>query len=58
MLIYNYMVLAATFRIKNDGFAEQLRTVVREDETTQVILKEMSQRDIKKFTEKNKFLLF
>ena len=33
------MVLIVIFRIKNDVFAERLRTVIREDETTQTILK-------------------
>ena len=52
------MVLTATFRVKNNVFAEQLRTVIQEDKITQDILKEMSLRDIKGFTKKDKFLLF
>ena len=52
------MVLAATFRVENNVFTKWLRTVIREDETTQDILKEMSQGDVKKFTKKDKFLLF
>ena len=49
------MVLAATFRIKNDTFAERLRTAVGNNEITQAILKEMSQGDVKEFTKKDKF---
>ena len=52
------MVLTVTFRIKNDVFAERLRTVIQEDKTTQVILKKVGQGDIKKFAKKDKFLLF
>ena len=52
------MVLAVMFRVKNNTFAERLRTVIREDETTQNILKDMSLENIKKFIEKDKFLLF
>ena len=52
------MVLAATFRIRNNTFAEQLRSAIQENKTTQTILKKISQGDIKKFTKKNKFLLF
>ena len=46
------------FRVKNSVFAEQLRTAVREDKTTQDILKEINLRDIKGFTKKERFLLF
>ena len=52
------MVLVVTFRVENNTFAEQLQTVIREDETTQTILKKMGQGDIKEFTKKDKFLLF
>ena len=52
------MVLAATFRVKNNTFAEQLRAAVRNNKIMQAILKEVSQEDIKKFTKKDKFLLF
>ena len=52
------MVLAATFRVENNTFTKQLRTVIQEDETTQTILREISQEDIKEFTKKDKFLLF
>ena len=58
MLTYNYMVLAVTFRVKNNIFAEQLRTMIQDNETTQVILKKMSLEDIEEFTQKEKFLLF
>ena len=58
MLGYNYMVLAATFRVENDTFIEQLRTAIQEDETTQAILKEINQGDIKEFIKEDKFLLF
>ena len=50
MLTYNYMVLAITFRVKNIIFAEQLRTMIQDNETTQVILKKMSLGDIERFT--------
>ena len=36
------MVLAATFRIKNNVFAERLQAVIQEDKITQVILKKIS----------------
>ena len=52
------MVLAVTFRVKNNVFAEQLRTVIREDKITQVILKKMSLGDVEEFTKEDKFLLF
>ena len=52
------MVLAATFRAKNNIFAERLRIIIREDETTQNILKEISLGDIKRFTKGAGFLLF
>ena len=52
------MVLAATFRVKNNTFTEQLRTATQEDNITKTIIKEMSQEDIKKFTKNQKFLLF
>ena len=45
------------FRVKNDTFAERLRTIIHEDETTQATLKKMSQGDIEEFIKKNKFLL-
>ena len=57
-LIYNYIIPAAIFRVENDTFAEQLQIVIREDQTTQTILKEMSQGDIKEFTKEDEFLLF
>ena len=43
------MVLAAIFRVENNTFAEYLSTIIQEDETTQVILKEMSQGDVEGF---------
>ena len=46
------MVLAVIFRAKNNIFTEWLRAVIQKDETTQAILKEISQGDIKKFTKK------
>ena len=52
------MVLAAIFRVKNNTFIKWLRTAIRNNKITQVILKELSQGDIKKFTKKDKFLLF
>ena len=52
------MVLVATFRVKNNTFTKWLRTVVQEDETTQDILKEISQGDVEEFTKKDGFLLF
>ena len=52
------MVLAVMFRVKNNIFAKRLQTVIRDDETTQAILKKLSQGDIKEFTKKDKFLLF
>ena len=57
-LSYNHIVLAATFRVKNNIFAKQLQTAIREDEAAQNILKEISLGDIKEFTEKEGFLLF
>ena len=35
-----------------------MRIVIQKDKTTQAILKEISQGDIKEFTKKDKFLLF
>ena len=58
ILKYNHMVLAATFRVNNNIFAEQLRTAVQENETTQTILKKISQGDVEKFIKKDRFLLF
>ena len=52
------MVLAATFRVENNVFAEQLRIAIQEDETAQTILKEMSLGDIEEFTKKDGFLTF
>ena len=52
------MVLTVTFRVKNNTFTKRLRTTIQEDKTMQAILKEISQGDIKKFTKKDKFLLF
>ena len=52
------MVLAATFRVKNDDFTKQLRTAILEDTSTQDILKKISLKNVKEFTEKDKFLLF
>ena len=52
------MVLVAMFKVENNIFAEWLRTAVRENKTTQVILKELGQGDIKEFTKKDRFLLF
>ena len=46
------------FRVENDTFAERLRIVIQKDETTQAILKKMSQGKVKEFTEKDKFLLY
>ena len=56
--MYNYIILAATFRVENDTFTERLRTAIQEDETTQTILKKMGQGDVKGFIKKDKFLLF
>ena len=56
--MYNNMVLAVMFRVKNNTFAEWLRTVIWEDETTQDILKEMSLGRVKGFAEEDRFLLF
>ena len=56
--MYSYIVLVATFKVKNDTFAEQLRSAIQKDKTTQAILKKISQEDVKKFTKKDKFLLF
>ena len=52
------MVLAATFRVKNNIFAERLRTATQEDKITQNILKEISLGDVKRFTKENRFLIF
>ena len=52
------MVLAATFRVENNTFAEWLRTAIQSDETTQAILKKISQGDVKEFAKKDGFLLF
>ena len=52
------MVLVVMFRVKNNIFVKWLRTVVQNNETTQAILREISQEDIKKFAEKDEFLLF
>ena len=52
------MVLAATFRVKNNVFTKWLQIAIQEDETTQIILKKMSLRDVKGFTKEEKFLLF
>ena len=52
------MVLVVMFRVKNNTFTEWLRTVIQEDETTQAILKEISQGDVKEFIKEDKFLLF
>ena len=57
MLIYNHMVLAAIFRAKNNNFTEQLRTAIQNNKTPQAILKEISQGDVKRFTQEDKFLL-
>ena len=43
------MVLATIFRAENNAFAEQLRTATQKNDTTQAILKKLSQGDIKKF---------
>ena len=58
MLSYNHMFLTVMFRIENNTFTKRLRTAIRNDNTTQAILKEISQGDIEEFTQKNKFLLF
>ena len=58
LTIYNNMVLAVTFRVKNNVFAKRLRTVIQEDETTQIILKKISLGDVEEFIKKDKFLLF
>ena len=52
------MVLAVTFRVKNNIFTKQLRTVIQKDKTTQDILKKISIGDIKGFTKKDRFLLY
>ena len=52
------MVLAVTFRIKNDIFAERLWIAIQEDKTTQAILKKIGQRNVKKFAKEDKFLIF
>ena len=52
------MVLTVIFRVKNNSFAKWLRIVIQEDETTQDILKELSQGDVEEFTKKDKFLTF
>ena len=52
------MVLAVTFRVENNTFAEQLRTAIQENNTTKIILKKLSQGEVEKFAKKNKFLLF
>ena len=52
------MVLVVIFQVENNTFTEYLRIVIREDKTTQAILKEISQGGIKEFIKKNKFLLF
>ena len=44
------MVLAATFRAKNNTFAEQLRTAIQNNRTVQAVLKEISLEDIEEFT--------
>ena len=36
------MVLAATFRVKNNIFTEYLRAVIQKDKITQIILKKIS----------------
>ena len=52
------MVLIVMFRVENNTFIKQLWAVIREDKTTQAILKKISQGDIKEFTKKDGFLLF
>ena len=52
------MVLAVIFRAENTTFAKQLRTAIRNNKTIHIILKKISQGDIKKFIKKDKFLLF
>ena len=52
------MVLVVMFRVENDTFTKQLRTAIRDNKTTQAILKEINQGDIKEFTKKDRFLLF
>ena len=52
------MVLAVMFRVKNNTFAERLRTAIQKDNTTKAILKKMGQGDVKGFTKKDKLLLF
>ena len=52
------MVLAATFRVENDTFIQQLRTAIQEDNTTKTILKKMGQGDIEGFAKKKKFFTF
>ena len=46
------------FWVKNNTIIEWLRTAIQNDDTTQTILKEMGQGDIKGFIQKDKFLLF
>ena len=58
ILGYNYMVLAVMFRVENNTFTEWLRTAIRDNKTTQAILKKMSQEDVKGFTKEDKFLIF
>ena len=44
------MVLVVMFRVENNTFIKRLRTVTQNDDTTQAILKEMGQGDIKGFS--------
>ena len=52
------MILAVMFRAENNTFIKRLRNVIQNDNTTQAILKEISQGDVKEFMEEDKFLLF
>ena len=52
------MVLAAIFRAKNNTLTERLRITIQNNNIMQAILKEIDQGDIKKFTKKDRFLLF
>ena len=43
------MILAVIFRVENNIFAEQLRTVIQNDEITQTTLKKISLGDVEGF---------
>ena len=52
------MVLVIIFRVENDTFTEQLRTVIQEDDTTRAILEKISYENVEGFAKDDKFLLF